>query len=360
MKIMILANNDVGLYQFRKELIEELRKENEVIISLPYGDFIEPLKKMGCKFIDTPVDRRGINPFTDLSLFRNYRELLKNEKPALVITYTIKPNVYGGFACRLAKIPYAVNITGLGTAFENGGLLKKIVTVMNKAACKKAKVVFFENEGDRQIFIREKIVKEEQTHRLNGAGVNIEKYQVVDYPQGNKFKFLFMGRVMAEKGIDELFEAMRKIISDGISCELDVLGGYEENYKDKIEKYESEGWLHYHGYQKDVRPFIEACHCFVLPSWHEGMANTNLESAATGRPIITSNIHGCKEAVVDGKTGFLANRKDAEDLYKVMKKMTQLSYEERQVMGLAGREHMEKEFDKKKVVGETISCLLKQ
>ena len=162
---------------------------------------------------------------------------MKNEKPALVITYTIKPNVYGGFACRLAKIPYAVNITGLGTAFENGGLLKKIVTVMNKAACKKAKVVFFENEGDRQIFIREKIVKEEQTHRLNGAGVNIEKYQVVDYPQGNKFKFLFMGRVMAEKGIDELFEAMRKIISDGISCELDVLGGYEENYKDKIEKY---------------------------------------------------------------------------------------------------------------------------
>lgn len=360
MKIMILANNDVGLYQFRKELIEELRKENEVIISLPYGDFIEPLKKMGCKFIDTPVDRRGINPFTDLNLFRNYRELLKNEKPALVITYTIKPNVYGGFACRLAKIPYAVNITGLGTAFENGGLLKKIVTVMNKAACKKAKVVFFENEGDRQIFIREKIVKEEQAHRLNGAGVNIEKYQVVDYPQGNKFKFLFMGRVMAEKGIDELFEAMRKIISDGISCELDVLGGYEENYKDKIEKYESEGWLHYHGYQKDVRPFIEACHCFVLPSWHEGMANTNLESAATGRPIITSNIHGCKEAVVDGKTGFLANRKDAEDLYKVMKKMTQLSYEERQVMGLAGREHMEKVFDKKKVVGETISCLLKQ
>ena len=360
MKILILANHDVGLYQFRKELIEELRKENEVIISLPYGDFIEPLKKMGCKFIDTPVDRRGINPFTDLSLFRNYRELLKNEKPALVITYTIKPNVYGGFACRLAKIPYAVNITGLGTAFENGGLLKKIVTVMNKAACKKAKVVFFENEGDRQIFIREKIVKEEQTHRLNGAGVNIEKYQVVDYPQGNKFKFLFMGRVMAEKGIDELFEAMRKIISDGISCELDVLGGYEENYKDKIEKYESEGWLHYHGYQKDVRPFIEACHCFVRPSWHEGMANTNLESAATGRPIITSNIHGCKEAVVDGKTGFLANRKDAEDLYKVMKKMTQLSYEERQVMGLAGREHMEKVFDKKKVVGETISCLLKQ
>lgn len=360
MKIMILANNDIGLYQFRKELIEELLKVNEVIISLPYGELVEPLKDIGCKFIDTPVDRRGINPVTDLSLFRNYRKFLKNEKPDLVITYTIKPNVYGGFACRLAKIPYAVNITGLGTAFENGGLLKKVVTVMNKVACKKAKVVFFENEGNRQIFIREKIVKEKQTHRLNGAGVNIEKYQVVDYPQGDKFKFLFMGRVMAEKGIDELFEATRKLVSDGVDCELDVLGGYEENYKDKIEQFEKEGWLHYHGYQKDVRPFIEACHCFVLPSWHEGMANTNLESAATGRPIITSNIYGCKEAVIDGKTGFLANRKDVDDLYKAMKKMTQLSYGERRVMGLAGREYMEEVFDKKKVVGETISCLLKQ
>lgn len=360
MKIMILANNDVGLYQFRKELIEELLKENEVIISLPYGDLVEPLKEMGCMFIDTPVDRRGINPVTDLSLFRNYKRLLKTETPDYVITYTIKPNVYGGFACRLTNTPYVINITGLGTAFENGGMLKKIVTVMNKVACKKAKVVFFENEGNRQTFIREKIVKAGHTHILNGAGVNIEKYQAAEYPKGDKFKFLFMGRVMAEKGIDELFTAMRKIVSDGVNCELDVLGGYEENYKDKIDQFEKEGWLHYYGYQKDVRPFIEACHCFVLPSWHEGMANTNLESAATGRPVITSNIHGCKEAVIDGKTGFLANRKDAEDLYKVMKRMTQLSYGERKVMGLAGREHMKEVFDKKKVIGETISCLLKQ
>ena len=357
MRVMILANLDVGLYQFRKELIEELLKENEVIISLPYGELVEPLKKMGCKFIDTPVDRRGINPVTDLKLFNEYRRLLKQEKPDLVITYTIKPNVYGGLACRLAHIPYAVNITGLGTAFENGGMLKRIVTVMNKVACKKAKVVFFENEENRQVFIREKIVKESQTHRLNGAGVNLDKYQVTEYPKGEKIKFLFMGRVMAEKGIDELFEAMKKMIADGINCELDVLGGYEEDYKEKIQEYEDEGWLHYHGYQKDVRPFIETCHCFVLPSWHEGMANTNLESAASGRPVITSNIPGCMEAVVDGKTGFLCERKNADDLYKVMKKFTELSFEERKAMGLAGRKRMEDVFDKKKVVKTTIQAL---
>lgn len=357
MRVMILANFDLGLYQFRKELIQELLKENEVIISLPYGELVEPLKEMGCKFIDTPVDRRGVNPATDLKLFNEYRKLIKLEKPDLVITYTIKPNVYGGMACRMAKVSYAVNITGLGTAFENGGILRKVVTLMYKVACKKAKVIFFENAGNRQIFIDSGIVRENKTCLLNGAGVNLDTYQVMEYPRGDRIKFLFMGRVMAEKGIDELFESMKKLIADGVDCELDVLGGYEENYKDKIDRYEAEGWLHYHGYQKDVRPFIEKCHCFVLPSWHEGMANTNLESAASGRPVITSNIPGCMESVENGITGYLVERKNADILYEVMKKFSSLSYDDRKVMGLAGRKRMEDLFDKRKVVQDTICGL---
>lgn len=275
----------------------------------------------------------------------------------MVITYTIKPNVYGGCACRFMKILYAVNITGLGTAFENGGMLKIIVTVMNKVGCKKAKVVFFENEGNRQIFIQEKIVKENQTYRLNGAGVNLEKYQVAPYPGGEKIRFLFMGRIMAEKGIDELFDAMKHLVSDGVNCELHLLGFYEENYKAIIEKYEAEGWLHYYGYQKDVRPFIEASHCFVLPSWHEGMANTNLECAASGRPVITSNIHGCLEAVEDGVSGYLCEKQNADSLYQAMRKFIGLSCEERKAMGLAGRKRMEGIFDKRNVVEMTLSKL---
>lgn len=357
-KILIFANNSGGLFDFRNELISSLvSKSNEVIAYTPYDIKVDELKGLGIGVVNTPVDRRGLNPVKDVKLFCHYFGILIKEKPDLVITYTIKPNVYGGFACRILKVPYAVNITGLGTAFESGGLLRKIATIMNKVACKKAKVVFFENEENRQIFVHEKIVTNEQAYRLNGAGVNIEKFQVADYPKGDRIKFLFIGRVMAEKGIDELFGAMKKLIADGIECELDVLGGYEENYKDTIEKYEKEGWLHYHGYQLDVRPFISASHCFVLPSWHEGMANTNLESAATGRPVITSNIHGCKEAVIEGKTGLLVNRKDTDDLYNVMKKFTELSYEERKAMGLAGRKHMEDIFDKKKVVADTIAHL---
>lgn len=358
MRVMILANFDLGLYQFRKELIQELLKDNEVIILLPYGELVEPLKNMGCKFIDTPVDRRGINPITDIKLFNNYRKLLKKEKPDLVITYTIKPNVYGGLACRMAKIPYAINITGLGTAFQGDGILRKIVTQMYKVGCKKAKVVFFENAENRQIFIDEKIVKEEKTCLLNGAGVNLSRFRVLEYPEDDSVtRFLFIGRVMKEKGIDELFRAMQHLVSEGYNCSLDVLGEYEEDYKEIIEKYEGEGWLHYHGYQKDVRPYIEKCHCFVLPSWHEGMANTNLECAASGRPVITSNINGCLEAVEDGVSGYLCEKKNADNLYQVMKKFVMLPCVVRKAMGLAGRKHMENLFDKRVVVRETIEAL---
>lgn len=282
---------------------------------------------------------------------------MRSHKPDLVITYTIKPNVYGGFAARLVGIPYAVNITGLGTAFQNEGVLKKLVTMMYKVGLKKAKVVFFENDENRQIFIREKIVPKSKTCLLNGAGVNLKHYRVAEYPKGDSTRFLFVGRVMKEKGIDELFTVMRRLVAESIPCSLDVVGGYEEDYKEIIKTCEDEGWLHYHGFQKDVKPFIHNSHCFVLPSWHEGMANTNLECAASGRPVITSNIHGCLEAVEDGVTGFLCEKKNPDDLYRVMKQMCELTFERRMAMGLAGRKRMEEIFDKRKVVEETIKCL---
>ena len=358
MRILILTNFDVGLYQFRRELIQELLKSNEVYVSLPYGELVEPLKQMGCRFLDTPLERRGMNPIRDGKMFFTYLHLFKRVKPDLVITYTIKPNVYGGLAARIAGIPYAVNITGLGTAFQKQGMLKHLVTAMYRLGCRKAKVVFFENCENRQIFLEEHIAREAQTCLLNGAGVNFEHYTVTDYPEGEISRFLFTGRVMQEKGVDELFAAMKKLVAEGVPCTLDVLGGYEEDYKSTIESCEAEGWLKYWGYQEDVRPFIARSHCFVLPSWHEGMANTNMECAASGRPVITSRIHGCMEAVEDGVTGFLCEKKNADDLYRVMKKFTELSFAERKAMGLAGRNRMEAVFDKKRVVDATIARLM--
>ena len=357
MKIWILANYDIGLYQFRRELIESFLKDHDVTISLPYGSLVDLLVEKGCVFEDTPVDRRGINPVIDLKLLLRYRKLLGKAKPDMVITYTVKPNIYGGMVCRMLKIPYAVNITGLGTAFQAQGFLRNLVTFMYKIALKRAKVVFFENSANRQLFIDEKIVHEERTCLLNGAGVNVDRYAFSPLPETEPVHFLFVGRVMREKGIEELFAAMERLYRDGENCCLDILGIHEEDYSEDIQRGQSQGWLHYHGHQKDVRPFIEKAHCFVLPSYHEGMANTNLECASMGRPLITTDIPGCKEAVIADVSGFLCQPKDDQSLYDAMKRFLRLSNTQRSEMGKAGRQHMEQTFKKNKVVADTREAL---
>lgn len=359
MKIALIANSSNGLYNFRKDLILRMIADGHDVIALtPLEGRVGQLEELGVRLINTEIDRRGLNPLHDISLYCQYRKILKKEKPDLAVTYTIKPNVYGGVACRMSRIPYAGNITGLGTAFEGTGLIRKVVTVLNKVALKKSKCVFFENAENRDLFVNEGIIRKDQAVLLNGAGVNLEHFSYQPYPSDDDgIRFLFMGRVMKEKGVDELFSAMQRLRSDGEECTLDLLGSFEEKYEERIKQYEKDGWLRFHGYQSDVRPFIANSHCFVLPSYHEGMANTNLESAATGRPVITSNISGCKEAVIDEWSGYLCEVKNADDLYTKMKRFISLSHEEREQMGKAGRKHMEDVFDKVKVVNKTIENL---
>lgn len=368
MKILIICNCPIGLEVFRGMLIRELVKQGNMVYAIvPKSDEKKEIdaenkiKEMHCKIRRIPMERRGMNPVKDLSLLIEYYKAIKKLKPDLVITYTIKPNIYGGFACKVLKVPYAVNITGLGTAFQNDGVLKKLVVTMYKTALKKANVVFFENIENRDIFVTEGIAAKNKTCVLAGAGVDLDYFYYAEYPSDSeRTRFLFIGRVMQEKGIDELFWAMKKLNENGYQCSLDVLGGFEENYSEKIKEYEESGWLHYHGYQEDVRPFIEKSHCFVLPSWHEGMANTNLECAAMGRPVITSNIHGCLEAVEDGVTGYLCEKQNPEDLYQKMEEMCRLSYEKRKAMGAVGRKRMEAIFDKKMVVEKTIQKIMRK
>lgn len=365
MKVLIVCNSAVGLDIFRKMLMKELiNRGADLSVIIPLSDEKKEIdaekriEQVGCKLIRIPLERRGMNPVKDMGLFRAYFMTIKTEKPDLVITYTIKPNIYGGFASRILKVSYAVNITGLGTAFQGTGMLRKMVTFMYKVALKNAKAVFFENVENRDVLVDVGVIPQEKTYVLAGAGVDLEHFKYAEYPEnGDCTRFLFIGRVMQEKGIDELFQAMNRLNREGYKCSLDVLGGFEENYSDKMKWYEEEGWLYYQGFQSDIRPFIEKSHCFVLPSWHEGMANTNLENAAMGRPVITSNIHGCLEAVEDGVTGYLCEKQNPEDLYRIMKKICELSYEERKAMGLAGRKRMEDVFDKKKVVEKTIKIL---
>lgn len=358
MKILILANFDVGLYRFRRELIGALLENHSVRIALPDGPLVRPLEQMGCGFTEVAIDRRGMNPVKDLGVLGAFFRLLRREKPDLVITYTIKPNIYGGMVCRLLGIPYACNITGLGTAFQKEGPLRRMVTALYRMALKRAKTVFFENEGNLATLLEAGIVKKAQCVCLNGAGVNLEAYTPKSYPARDEpIRFLFMGRIMAEKGINELLGAMERLRQEGCNCVLDVLGQYEERFEAPIRRAEAAGWLCFHGYQEDVRPFVEGSHCFVLPSWHEGMANTNLECAAMGRPVITSDIPGCREAVVPGVSGFLCRAGDEESLYEAMKQFLQLPRETREAMGAAGRSHMETNFDKQEIVRKTREAL---
>ena len=356
-RILILANSSSGIFDFRRELIMRLQEKSDVVAGTANRGKMDELRALGCTVIETPIDRRGINPVTDGKLLLRYMKLLRQMKPDLVITYTIKPNVYGGMACRLLGIPYAANITGLGTAFQKEGALRQLVTVLYRMALKKAKVVFFENAANRDTLVGEKIVAAEKCRVLMGAGVNLAHYAPAAYLAEGKVRFLFIGRVMREKGVEELFSAMKRLHSEGYDCVLDVVGDFEEDYEPAIRAHEAAGWLRYHGYQTDVRPFIAQSHCFVLPSYHEGMANTNLECAAMARPLITSDIPGCREAVEEGVSGFLCAVQDADSLYTEMKRFLMLTAEERSEMGRAGRRRMEEIFDKEKVVDATLEGL---
>ena len=357
--ILILANHDVGLYRFRKDLLAALLAEgHEVYISLPDGGFVPELIQLGCRFIDTPIDRRGMNPHTDGKLFHQYCAILKEIQPDLVLTYTIKPNIYGGLACRMAHIPYAVNITGLGSAIENGGWLKKFVLALYKPALKSAKVVFFENTGNRDTLVAAGVVPKGRNVVLHGAGVNLDDYPCQPYPQEEPVRFLFVGRVMHEKGVDELFAAAKRMKQQyGERVAFHIVGSFEEAYKPVMDELEQAGVVKYHGYQSDMKSFYAMAGCVVLPSYHEGMSNVLLEAAASGRPLITSNIPGCREAVEDGVSGYLCPTKDADALYDAMRRFMELTLAQRSEMGRCGRARMERQFSKAAVVAETIKHL---
>ena len=355
--VLIATNHSFMLWQFRRELIAELLREHNVIISAPRGDHWEDFEAMGCRMEDTPVDRRGVNPATDLRLFFHYRALMRREKPDLVITYSIKPNIYAGFACRLQKIPCCANVQGLGTAFQTRGLAA-FVSLLYEAALKKSRVVFFENEESAALFREWKIIPGERQCILSGAGVNLEYHTARPYPHNEPVHFLYLGRLMKEKGVSELFSAARRLHEEGHNFVLDVVGFYDdEEYETQVTQLQADGIAVFHGFQPDPRPYYTAADCVVLASYHEGMSNVLLEGAATGRPLITSDIPGCREAVEPEVTGLLCQAKDEESLYWAMKDFLALPPERRAAMGEASRRRMEQRFDRAAVVRATMEKL---
>lgn len=346
MRILILTNIDTGLYYFRKELIEKLLIKNEVIVAFPFGNLVEKFNDMGCKCIETSFNRRGKNPFMDLALLKRYKAIIRDVNPDLVLTYTIKPNVYGGIACQQLKVPYLSNITGIGTSISNGGILSSIALLLYKQGLKKSYCVFFQNESNMKLFEANHILKG-KVRLIPGSGVNLQQHSFEEYPSDNSVtKLLFVGRVMKDKGIEELLGAVNTL--NGIH--LDIVGEYDEDYSRMIQDFQKKGIVTYHGHQENVHSFMKGAHCVVLPSYHEGMSNVLLEAASTGRPIVATNVSGCKETYDEGITGFGCSPKSVESLQNAIKRFLCLSWEEKKRMGEMGRRKMEREFDRDIVV----------
>lgn len=350
-RILILTNSLSGLHSFRRELVERLCAEGfEVYISANDDPISEFFISLGCTCIKSEINRHGINPVTDAKLLLHYCRLLRKIKPHAVLSYTIKPNLYGGIACRLNGVPQLANITGLGSAFETPGLLQAFIVRLYRFALKRAECVFLQNK-DNQDFCNSRRMIPARQRLLPGSGVNLERFLPLPYPGDDKTAFIFIGRIMRQKGIAEYLEAAKYIHEKYPQTEFHVLGRFEEDYSNQIDDMSKKGIVIYHSPVTEISPYLENIHCTVHPSFYpEGMSNVLLESCASARAIITTDKSGCREVVDDGVNGYIVQQQSLEDLIEKIERFINLPYEQKRAMGVAGRAKVEQHFDRKVVV----------
>ena len=349
--ILFLTNSTGGLFSFRKEVVKAIVDEGfQVFISVPDDDErAKYFEEIGCHIVKTRFNHRGMNPLADVKLMLKYLRLIRKVRPAVVLTYTIKPNVYGGIAARWCHIPQLANITGLGDSIENPGLLKKFTILLYRIGLKKARKVFYQNVSIQEFCQKYHIGK--QGHLLPGSGVNLQWHTFQNYPSEKEtLKFNFIGRVMKDKGIEEYFEMAKTIKQKYPQTEFHILGRCKEKYEEQLKTLQENDVIIWHGGVPDVRPYIKDSCCTIHPSYHEGMANVLLETCAAGRPVIACNINGCKEAVDDSVNGYLCKVKDTQDLTEKVEQFINQPYEQKVQMGLAARKTVEREFDREIVI----------
>lgn len=359
MHIMMVVNDSTFAYNLRKEILEMcISNGHTTALVCEVLAFEKELKDLGCSIIHVSNNRRGTNPFADLKLAYTYFRILKKELPDIVLTNNIKPNVYAGIACRLLGIRRVCNITGLGTAVEQPGLLQKIAIFLYRLGVWNAHCILFQNRENEDFFQEHHLISpKSQVVMLPGSGVNLEKFSVLPYPEGEKIHFLFAARIMKEKGIDLFLAAAEKYHSESVV--FDICGACDDvRYQEILQKAHDAGIVNYHGQQKFMRPFYQKCSCFLFPSYYpEGMSNVLLEAAACGRPAIAADRSGCRETVDDGATGYIVPVNDEAAVLYAVEKFLNLTWEQRRNMGLAARAKVEKEFDREIVVKQYIELL---
>lgn len=360
-RIMIVVNAVSNLVNFRHELIVALLREGyEVLIVTPKGEGLAQYGALGCKILIQPVNRHGKSITQDMALMMKYFSYIQQYRPFAVLTYTIKPNLYAGFAARMLRVPYLINITGLGIAFDKQGAMRSLIVHMYRRVLKHAACVFYQNKTNRKTFIKLKIPFR-HSEVLPGSGVNLEHFVAEPYPpQNDKIRLLFISRIMKDKGIHELVNAAKLLGRKYHDLEFHILGACEDDYAPKMAEWAKEDNIYYHGVQKDTRPFMKQCDALVHPSYHEGMSNVCLEAAATARPIIASDIPGCREIFDESISGLGFEPRNVNSLVKAIEKFIHLPYEVRKNMGVCGRKKVEEKFDRNLVIQaymDELECL---
>jgi galacturonosyltransferase len=350
MNIVMITNDTNFAWHLRREILAEfVRLGHKATLIARIMDFEKEFNSIGVRVIDVENDRRGTNPLADFHLFQSYRRILKNEKPDIVFTNNIKPNVYAGLACQFLRIKYIPNITGLGTPVENPGPLQHVSTILYRLGVRKASAIFFQNTENQSFFSAHKLLRKGTREvLLPGSGVNLESFPLLPWPTEHPKHILFAARILREKGIDLFLAAARRFASrDEII--FDVCGQCDD--QSYLQILENDSSIAYHGLQKNLKPWYEKSCLFLYPSYYpEGMSNVLLEAAASGRPVIAADRSGCREIVDDGKTGFIVPIKDEKAVINAVSSFLDMEPRERKQMGLLGRVKMEKEFSRTRVV----------
>ena len=371
--IALLTNNDDDVYCFRKELIEALIADGyEMLISCPDGPKFELMKDIPYIYDNPDIDRRGTNPVKDFGLLMHYRKLFKKYRPAVVLTYTAKPNVYASIAAHWMGIPVINNLTGLGSVVNESGMKQAFIMWLFKLAYQKSACMMFQNATNMQVAIDQGMVKGDYK-LIPGSGVNTDRYPLQPYPAGGDGKegepivFNYIGRVLHDKGVDDYIEAAKRIKAKYPQTEFNMLGFIEPteiHYEEDLRILGEQGIVMYRGSQKDVKPWVARAHATIHPSTYgEGMSNVLLESASMGRFIITTNNPGCQETLEHEKTGFIYQGGNVDALVETIERFLAMPNETRQKMGETGRERVKALFSREFVIKaykEKINELLKK
>ncbi len=365
-RILICSSTSWALHNVRRNLIARLvQMGHEVIAAAPTDAYTQKLVELGCRHVDLPIDNTGTSIFTDLRLFLRFRRLMAEWRPDLFLGFTVKPNIYGSLAARLARVPAINNVTGLGSAFAPGSRLRSLVIFLYRRALRRAHQIFFQNADDQALFRTLQIGDDDRTALLPGSGIDLTHFTPGPASEAaeGRITFLLVARLIREKGIEEYVAAARTLQPHYPALRFQILGPLEPDNpsavgQERLDHWQAEGLITYLGETDDVRPALRAADCIVLPSYYrEGVPRSLLEGAALEKPVIATDMPGCRDAVIAGETGLLCRPRDPQDLARQMVTIGQMPASDRRAMGQAGRLLMARKFDEGIVIDRYMTAI---